>query len=98
MPPRSWRPRTLRPRLLGTLAPVAAACTRLTGLATDADPDWHSSATIYLRGAAIQGETAGGAEVNVGFDNRRSAREFGADDALDYINFSGPLLAGTWRF
>jgi len=30
--------------------------------------DWRLAATVYLWGAGIQGETAGGAELDVGFD------------------------------
>jgi hypothetical protein len=48
-------------------------------------------------------QAAGG--VAYGFDwgevslvYRHLAWEFGSDDTLDHINFSGPLLAATWRF
>jgi hypothetical protein len=29
---------------------------------------------------------------------RHLAWEFGSGDTLDHIDFSGPLLAATWRF
>ena len=40
----------------------------LGSLAAEASGDWHYGVTLYLWGAGIQGETASGAEVDVGFD------------------------------
>ncbi len=53
------------------LCPIVAATTilfPLASLADDAYADWRYSATLYLWAAGIQGETARGAEVDVGFD------------------------------
>lgn len=84
----------LCPVVLGTLAAGTLACAPINGLADDAFDDWQYSATIYLWGAGIQGETPSGAEVDVGFDTlisnvnmafmgafeaRRNQWSFGAD-------------------
>ena len=62
-------PSPLGPRaLIGALTAIAVAGVPIAGLAADSDTDWHTNASIYLWGAAISGETAGGAEINVGFD------------------------------
>jgi hypothetical protein len=37
-------------------------------VAAEAPGDWQYGATLYLWGAGIQGDTAGGAEVDIGFD------------------------------
>jgi hypothetical protein len=66
----------------------------LGSFAAEAPGDWQYGATLYLWGAGIQGDTAGGAEVDVGFDTlisnldmafmgafeaRRDRWSFGAD-------------------
>jgi len=84
------------------LCPIVAAATVLLPLpclAADGGNDWSYSATLYLWAAGIEGETAGGAEVDVGFDTlisnlnmafmgafeaRRGQWSFGAD--LVYLN------------
>ncbi|QVL47548.1 MAG: hypothetical protein KFB96_17845 [Thiocapsa sp.] len=40
----------------------------LRSVAGEAPGDWRYGATLYLWGAGIQGDTAGGAKVDVGFD------------------------------
>lgn len=51
------------------LTNVFAGALSLASLnATAADNDWHYGATLYLWGAGIQGETVGGADIDVGFD------------------------------
>ena len=93
-------PRSLLSRR--ALCPIMAATAvllPLPGQAADGSDDWSYSATIYLWAAGIQGQTAGGAEVDVGFDTlisnlnmafmgafeaRRNQWSFGAD--LVYLN------------
>ena len=84
------------------LCPIAAAATVLLPLpclAANGGNDWSYSATLYLWAAGIEGETAGGAEFDLGFDTlisnlnmafmgafeaRRGQWSFGAD--LVYLN------------
>jgi hypothetical protein len=40
----------------------------ISGLVADGQDDWHYQAMLYFWTAGIEGETAGGAEVDVGFD------------------------------
>lgn len=59
----------LRQQSLGTLlAASALAGMPLSAPAGDSAGDWQYSAALYLWAAGIDGETAGGAEVDVGFD------------------------------
>jgi hypothetical protein len=89
-------PRAVLP---SALCAGALLCLPAHGQGTSTGGDWRYAATVYLWGAGITGETASGAEVDVGFDTlienlnmafmgafeaRRSKWSVGAD--LIYLN------------
>jgi hypothetical protein len=54
---------------LTTLMLGALCVAPIGGLAADGPHDWEYQATLYFWAAGINGETAGGADVDVGFDS-----------------------------
>lgn len=94
-------------RSLVAVVVAAVACAPVTCRADAPYDRWKYSATVYLWAAGIQGETPRGAEVDVGYAfgqgevsllYRYASWDFGSGEPMDNISFSGPLLAGTWRF
>ena len=62
-----YRPHWSLPTLLCASALIAGPRPASAGESAEGN-DWQYAATIYLWGAAINGETASGADVNVNFD------------------------------